>query len=400
MLPQVAIFMTVLLDMLSFSMQFPDIQLRGEKLVSAMLGASATPVIVGLLIGIVSSIFSIFQFALGPVLGRWSDFVGRRQVLVVTTILALLSALIYAFADQYWILLVSRALGGIAGANLGVAYAYISDTTEPDERANAMGRLGAAFGMGFLIGPPIGAWLIAAGHGSPMLMGLVSAGLCFVNFIFVLCFLPESLKSENVATEKVHRFEIMRVAFRTPTLGLLLALFFVANYAFSNLEATWFLFAVGHFKMSQQDGAWILMVVGVTGVAVQGGLVPILVKKFGEVNLVRVSYMLQSPAMAMMPFAPPWIPMILTCILLSGGSGLGQPNLSSLISKVTPPNMAGGIFGVTQSLGAIARIIGPLTAIPMLKVAYWLPYMFAAVLLLVPLFGMMRFRQPDPAAVS
>jgi MFS family permease len=400
MLPQAAIFMTVLLDILSFSLQFPDIQLRGDLLVSQVLGSGAPALLSGFLVGLGSSIFSIFQFALGPVLGRWSDFVGRRKVLLVTTVLATVSAALYGFADHYYLLLLARALQGIAGANLGVAYAYVSDTSEPENRAKAMGSLGAAFGIGFVIGPPLGALLIEAGGGKPMLMGLTAAALSLVNLIFVWQFLPESLKPENVATEKVHRFEIMKTAFKTPTLGLLLSLFFVANFAFSNLEGTFFLFADQHFHMTRFQGAIILTVVGVTGVIVQGFVVPRLVPKFGEVNLVRTSYILQSPAMAILPWAPPWIPMILACIVLSGASGLGQPNLSSLISRITPANMAGGIFGVTQSLGAIARIFGPLVAIPMLKLAYWLPYTFAGVLLLVPLFGMLKFRQPDPAAVS
>lgn len=400
MLPQAAIFMTVLLDMLSFSLQFPDIQLRGDRLVAQVLPPGSSVVLAGFLVGFGSSIFSIFQFIFGPVLGRWSDFVGRRKVLLVTTILATVSAVLYAFAYHYGLLLVARALQGVAGANLGVAFAYVSDTSSPEERAKSMGRLGAAFGIGFVIGPPVGALLIQAGGGNPTLMGLTSAALSFINLLFIWLYLPESLRPENVATEKVNRFAVMKTAFQTPTLGLLLLLFFVANFAFSNLEGTFFLFAKGHFHMSQLQAAIILTVVGITTSFVQGVIVPRWVPKVGEVALVRLSYLLQSPAMAMLPFAPPWIPMILVCILLSFGGGLGQPTISSLVSRVTPPNMAGGIFGVTQSLGAMARIIGPLVAIPMLKKAYWLPYTFAALLLLVPLFGMLKFREPESTAVS
>lgn len=394
MLPQAAIFLTVMLDLLAFGMVIPDIQLRGEKLVTSLLGAEgAAGQMGGILIGLGLSSYSIVQFIFGPILGRWSDFIGRRPVLIVTTILAVLSSLFYGFATEYWVLLLARCLQGLAGANLGVAYAYVSDSSSADNRSKAMGQLGAAFGIGFLLGPPIGALLVKAGGGGPFVLGVASAGMSLVNLAFVWFFLPESLRKENVATEKENRFTLMARAFRTPALGLLLTLFFVANYAFSNLESTFFLLAETHYKLDQLHAAFVLVIVGGVSALVQGGIVPIITPRFGEVRILRLSYALQGPALAILPWMMPWGPLIAGTVFLSFASGIGQPSISSLISKATPSNMSGGIFGVTQSLGAIARIVGPLTAIPMLKFRFWLPYTFAAVLLLIPLIGMMLFKE-------
>ncbi len=399
MLPQAAIFLTVMLDLLAFGMVIPDIQLRGEKLVTSLLGEQgAAGQMGGILIGLGISSYSIIQFIFGPIMGRWSDFIGRRPVLIVTTILAVLSSLVYGFATEYWVLLLARSLQGLAGANLGVAYAYVSDSSEPDQRAKAMGQLGAAFGIGFLLGPPVGALLVKAGGGGPFVLGLASAGMSLINLWFVWFFLPESLRKENVATLKENRFAMMARAFRTPALGVLLALFFVANYAFANLESTFFLLAETRYLLDQFQAALVLVIVGGTSAFVQGFIVPRITPALGEVKILRMSYALQAPSLAILPWTMPWLPLILGTIFLSFASGIGQPSISSLISKATPPNMSGGIFGVTQSLGAIARIVGPLTAIPMLKFKFWLPYTFAAVLLLVPLIGMLLFKELEPEA--
>lgn len=374
--PLVAVFLTVFFDMMSFGSVIPDLQIRAKT-----LGAT------GFLAGLVLATFSIAQFVVSPLLGRWSDKVGRRKVLVVTCTVATLSSLVYAFATTLPLMFVSRALLGVAGANLGVAYAYVADTTEPEKRSAAMGKIGMAFGFGFMFGPPLGAALIKIGGGNPFLLGIVSASFAFINLLFVLFFMPDSRGNSDELPEfqKLGQLEKLLLALKTPALGFLLTLFLVANLAFAMLESTYFLLAHDVYKIDQFATSLILVFVGLVAAVVQGGLMGPLVTRFGEQNLLRIAYLLQSPILASIPFVRPWVPVLAGCLLLGFGSGLAQPNLSSLVSKAAPPTMAGGIFGVQQSLGAIARIVGPLIAVPLYYQQTWFPYALAAVLMLVPL---------------
>jgi MFS transporter, DHA1 family, tetracycline resistance protein len=168
--PIVGVFLTVFFDILSFGVVIPDVQLRAENLTA---GVPAN--LQGVLIGSLIAVYSVAQLIFGPPLGRWSDRVGRRPVLIVTSVLAIVASVLYAFALNWPVMAVSRFVLGMAGANMGVAYAYIADVTKPEERAASMGKIGLAFGLGFVLGPPVGAWLISAGGGEPGLLGAVSA---------------------------------------------------------------------------------------------------------------------------------------------------------------------------------------------------------------------------------
>jgi MFS family permease len=155
------LILTVFLDLLGFAMFIPDLQLRGEGLATALLGKPSTAVEVGLMVGFGQSVYSIAQLLTGTWLGRLSDIKGRRIVLLGSSALSVVAYFLYAHADTIWLLWLSRALSGIAAANLGVAFAYVADVTKPEERGPKLGLLGAAFGVGFIIGPALGAGLRA-----------------------------------------------------------------------------------------------------------------------------------------------------------------------------------------------------------------------------------------------
>ncbi len=228
--PILAIALTVFVDLLGFGLVIPDIQLRGEK-----LGAQ------GVILGLTIASFSIAQLLTAPLLGRWSDSVGRRRILLITSTLSWLAYLFYAHATVLWIMIAARVLGGIGAANLGVAYAYIADVTEPKDRAKAMGVLGASFGMGFIFGPPLGSYLVQLGHGGPLVLGYTSASLCLVNLLYIYFVLPESLKrGSREGEERAPSFRNLHKALATPGLPLLLVMFFAVNFGFSNLESTFF----------------------------------------------------------------------------------------------------------------------------------------------------------------
>jgi DHA1 family tetracycline resistance protein-like MFS transporter len=378
--PLVGIFITVFIDMLSFGVFIPDIQARGKD-----LGAT------GPMLGAIIASFSLTQLVTAPILGRLSDRIGRRGILLISTALSTLSFLAYAFAHSIPMMFASRILGGIAGANIGVAYAYVADVTEPSERSKGMGMIGAAFGLGFIIGPPLGAQLVEWGGGQPFLLGMVGAALCVVNFAYVAAYLSEPVRRHDSNAEAFSVGNLVR-AVSTPGLGLLLILFFAYGFAFSNLESTFFLLAMGHWGLNRSGGAIVLLVVGVTAALIQGGLMRVLAPKFGDLALVRAGYLIVGPTLAVLPFCPPWAPLLLSAVVLGIGNGIAQPTVGSLISRSAPREMQGGIFGITQALGALARVIGPLVGNSLYAKNYAWPYFLAGAVMLVPIIGVWRIR--------
>lgn len=371
--PIAAIFVTVLLAMLSFGMAIPDIQVRSEH-----LGA------MGFVRGLLLASFSIAQLLTAPFLGRLSDRIGRRKVLLVTTLIGCVASVTYSQAHVLWVLFAARALNGIAGANLGVAFAYISDVTSPQDRAKSLGVIGAAFGMGFVFGPPVGAYLLTLGHGGPEVLGMVSAAFALVNFLFVWKLLPES--PSHLAPVERGLAPVLR-ALRDPAMGLLLGLFFLMNFALSNLESTFFLLTQHKFEMTQQSAALVLAWVGIVGVVMQGGVVGWVQPRLGELRMMRLGFLAQGPALAIVPYLPPWGPMLGGCLLLGIGNGLAGPSVNSLISRRAGREIQGGVFGVTQSIGAVARIAGPLTGSVLFDLRPSAPYLFAGALMLLPILG-------------
>lgn len=387
--PLTAAFLTVLFDLLSFSLMIPDIQPR--------LAAQGLP---GAVIGLTIAAYSLAQLAFGAPIGRWSDQVGRRRTLLLTTGFSVFAAALYGLSDNLAWMVASRVLLGIAGANLGVAYAYISDVTEPAKRAAAMGKLGMAFGIGFMFGPILGAVLVRAGGGSPILLAVCSTLLALVNFLFVAFYLPDVPPiPESPETAGLGRIAKLRAALATPGLGTLLVLFFMANFAFANLESTFFRLLMRNLGLGHTEvaipGAAVLVFVGGVAAAVQGGLVGRLVARFGELTLMRAGYLVQAPCLALIPVVPFWVPFLVGALVLGIGSGIASPSLTSLISRTAPKGMAGGIFGVTQSLGAFARVVGPVVGNTLFDVRMWLPYACAGVLMLAPLTLAFRFREND-----
>lgn len=392
--PILGIFLTVFLDILGFGLFIPDLQLRGRE-----FGAS------GAMLGFALGSFSLAQLLTSPFFGRISDRYGRRRVLLFTTILSCISYTVYANASSLEWLIASRIISGIAAANVGVAFAYVADITTPEKRGAGMGAVGAAFGLGFIFGPGIGALLLAMGHNSPHLLGQVGAVLAGLNFLYVWLLLPESAQHETEAGG--HYLENFGKAFRTPGLALMLLMFFAAQFGFSNLETTFFqLLAQKHwiFNLPESGGSFstnargagaiILTVVGIVSVAMQGRFVRILIPKHGEVKLLRFAYIGLVPMLALTPFLPLWIPMLIGVVLMGICMGLSQPSLSSLISRSAPKDMQGGVFGVTHSLGALARFTSPLIANLLFVAKPYFPYVFGAVVILVPASLAWSLRQP------
>lgn len=389
--PLTAIFFTILFDTLSFSVAIPDTQKRVDRL----LPAGIDPGLGGLIIGLTIAIYSLAQFVIAPYLGRLSDQRGRRGVLLWTAALAALSSGLYIFATSLPIVAISRLLGGLAAGNLGVAQAYIADVSTPENRSKSMGVLGMAFGVGFMIGPPLGAFLLKIGQGSPVFIGGFSTIFALVNFAFIYFFVPESHKPEKEADiAKTNRWKLMREAFGTGALAVLLLTFFASNLAFSHLESTFFLVGEYVYKVDEMKTTRILIIVGLIAFVTQGFLIRKLTPILGERKLMRFGYFLTCPAM----FSVPLVPFVLAyfgAIGLGIGSGLFGPSINSLISREAPKRIVGEIFGVTAALSAFARMVGPIVSNILFKYDPRWTYTSAAVLLALAFVASMFYRPSD-----
>ena len=350
-------------------MFIPDLQLRGEGLATQFLGKPSTAGEVGLMVGFGQSVYSIAQLLTGTWLGRLSDIKGRRIILLGSSALSIFAYALYAHADTIWLLWLSRALSGIAAANLGVAFAYVADVTSPEERGPKLGLLGAAFGVGFIIGPALGAGLLVLGKDSPLLLGYTAAILSAINFVLIYILVKESNTPRQDAGKKS----------------------FLMNLSFTNLETTDFRLLADPnwiFKVAQETvktfGSVILLVVGITGAITQGGLSRIIIPKLGELKTVRIFYTAFIPVFASVPYIPMYFPGIFGTIALGLTNGLAMPSMNSLVSRRAPREMQGSIMGLTQSLGSLARIIGPLFANWLFQMKPSYPYLYGAALALIP----------------
>jgi DHA1 family tetracycline resistance protein-like MFS transporter len=347
------IFLTVLLDLIGFGMILPILPFYGQK-----FGAS------DLQVGLLFASYSLAQLLFAPPLGRLSDRIGRRPVLVTSIAGSVLAYLLLAFAPNLWVLILARGLSGIAASNYSIAQAYLADVSKPEERSKAMGLIGAAFGLGFVLGPAFGGTLAHFGgaHGDRS-VALAAAGLAVVNFLFALVWLPESLPAE--LRSKVGRdvwFDIRgfaRLAGNTPLFGLLV-LYFLVTFCFSLMEATLTLFCQRKFGWDTPKISGFFFYIGIILVLVQGGMIGPLVRKFGERRLILAGMILMAAGLFFLPTAPTLLLFGVTGALLAVGNGLNSPTTLGLISRLTDESEQGGTIGVSRSFSALARVLGPL----------------------------------------
>ena len=381
---------TVFLDLLGFAMFLPDLQLRGKQLAIGFLGLPEGAWQVGLMVGLGQSVYSIAQLLTGTWLGRLSDTNGRRIVLLISSALSVVAYLMYAQAHNVLLLYLSRALSGVAAANLGVAFAYVADVTSLEERSSKLGILGAAFGVGFIIGPALGAGLLKMGHDSPAILGYFAAGLSLINLVLIYRFVGES-NFNRLTGDRTSLVQNISSALKIKGLGIVLLMFFMMNLAFTNLEATFFQLLeaknwIFHIPSDQvkQVGAIILTVVGITGAITQGGLVRLIVPKLGELKTVRIFYCLFLPVFVSIPYFPFYWPGLLGTVLLGFTNGMSGPSMNALVSQRAPRDMQGSIMGLTQSLGSLGRVIGPLFANFLFQMKPSYPYLYGGALACIP----------------
>lgn len=388
--PLTILFLTVFLDLVGFGIVIPLLPLYAERF-------GATPVAVTLLV----AIFSLMQFAFAPWWGQLSDRIGRRPVLLVGLFGSAISYLLFGLAGSLAMLFFARALAGMMGANVGVAQAYVADVTPPEERARGMGLIGAAFGLGFIFGPALGGVLSHFGHAAPFLgAGLLAA----VNGVLALRFLPEPARHARAQAPQQlglgARLRALVAVGGGSRERVLYATFFLLTFAFAGFEATLSLWADRRWAFSPAEVAYLFAYIGVVVTVVQGGMIGPLTRWIGERRLAFVGIGALAVGLGSLPAAPSALTLAVPLAVLAFGQGASVAAISALISRAAAPSEQGRLLGMSQSLSALGRVLGPVWGgVAFARLGISAPYLSGAAIVAgaLVLMLLMYTRTPEAA---
>jgi len=384
------IFVIVFVDMLGFSLILPLLPFY-----AGTFGAS------DLLIGLLVASYAAAQFIGAPLMGRLSDRFGRRPILLLSITGTFAGFLLLGFARSLWVMFASRMLDGLTGGNISVAQAYISDVSDEKDRAKSFGMIGAAFGLGFIIGPAVGGTLSALGGYA--LPAFLAAAMAFINLALVTFWLPESLSPARMAAIAAHprpafSLKTLQLALNKPRVGPLLHTRFFFGLAFATFQTIFSQYAQ-RLGLSAQSTGYILAYVGVLSVFMQGFAIGRLAKRYREASLILAGAVIM--AIALLGWALTrnvWILLVvLAPAALSGG--LLNTMLTSALSKSVYPEEIGGTLGLSTSIESLTRVLAPSIGGYLLGVfGLWAPGFFSALLMgwVVNYVWRRLVVQPDP----
>jgi len=367
-----SIILIVFIDLLGFSLILPLLPYYAQTF-------KASQTVTGLLI----ASYAVMQLIGAPILGRLSDRFGRRPILLISVLGTFIGFLLLGFANALWILFASRIIDGLTGGNLSIAQAYISDVTDEKNRSKGLGMIGAAFGLGFIIGPVTGGLLSQWGYAVP---AFAAAAISLINLILIYAWLPESLTQEKRSqmTEKrpAVTLQALLVAFKRPFTGSLLITRFFFGLAFAIFQTIFSLYGLAKFNLTARDTGFILTYVGILSVVVQGFLVGRLTGWFREDVLIVASVVLMGISLLGWALTPSvfWLYVVMTPTALAGG--LLNTLLSSTLTKAVASQEIGGILGLSTAVESSTRIFAPiLGGILLQQIGTWAPGAFGAVVM-------------------
>jgi len=341
-------FLTVFIDLIGFGIVIPLLPLYAKE-----LGGNAATA------GLLLMSYSLMQFFFAPMWGRLSDKIGRKPVLLISLAASAIGYAIWGLSNTLTMLFVSRIVAGFGNANLAVAQAYITDVTPEDYRSQGMGMIGAAFGLGFVLGPAIGGTAIYFGA-HPNYLGFMAAFFSVVDLIFTALIVKEPESRTEKARDPFARgagFYFGTIANKRFTLPLLII--FVSTFAFANMETTLALLTAQFYNFTMAQTSYLFVGLGLVMVLVQGGLIRPLAKKYADAPLISVGTALIAIGLILTPITHSFFVMCVGLILLATGSGINSPANSSLLSKLAPKEETGGVMGIGQSMSTLGRILGP-----------------------------------------
>jgi MFS transporter, DHA1 family, tetracycline resistance protein len=400
MTPLAVIVLIVLVDLLGFTLVMP------------LLGPFADQYgFKDWQIGFLFSAYPVCQLVAGPILGQLSDRFGRKPVLIFSQAGTAISFLILGLSHNFSIMLLARMLDGASGGNILVAQAYVADVTEPEHRARGMGLIGMAFGLGFVLGPLLGGLLLEL----PLerewrlrLPFLVAAAFSTLAWLLVLFRLPESRRREDRLREPARTLSRRGIAdtVALPDVGRLVAIGFLAVLAFASFEGTFALFLGRRFHWNAQRAAYAFAGLGFLSAIVQGGLIRRLVPRFGEARLIVAGLILAAGGFTVLARVSSVPGLIGALALLGLGQGILTPSVSGLLSRITPMDEQGAVFGTLTSAQTLARMISYSTANFLLgrvsiAAPYWGAFGIDLVALAVAGYGSRRLlASPSPPVPS
>lgn len=352
--PLLLVALTILIDFTGFGLVLPLLPFWAEQ-----VGANAFN------IGLLLTIYALAQFLFTPVLGSLSDRYGRRPIIVISLIIEAISLAMTALASNLPLLYVARFIGGLGASNIGTAQAVVADVTSQERRARGMGLVGAAIGAGFVIGPALGGLLAPVGITIPF---WIAMGFALSNALLVTFFLPETraLPTEPslfaMHTGPGLLIAGWRTAHRYPAILRLVAINLLYMLAFTAMEAVFALFGQHYFGWGAAQIGYVFTYVGIIVVIMQGGLVGQLARRLGEQRLLLCGLVLLGAGLFMLSFSTFAATVLLALGILSIGDGAVTPMISTLLSFVSPENAQGETLGLSQGVGSLGRVVGPLVA--------------------------------------
>ncbi len=350
------IFGIVLLDMMGIGLIAPLTPYLTERFSDSAIQ-----------VGILTAAYSAAQFIFAPVLGALSDRFGRRPVLIFSLLGTAIGYFIFAQAQVYWLLVAARLLDGATGGNISTAQAYIADITPPKDRAKTFGLMGAAFGLGFTLGPGLGAALSPLHQMAPV---WAAGGFALIAMICVIVFLPETLPPERRATGSVSFANLnpasgLARAFAIAGVPSFLLCIFGIAFAHAEMRASLGIYAKQRFDFTQHNAEFMFVFMGVIAIIVQGGLIRIVSRFVGDRKLVLSTLPLAAVGFILLPLGATWQLMLGAMALAAVGMGLAGPNLNSMLSRCAGEREQGLVMGASQSVSSLALVVGPMIATPL-----------------------------------
>ncbi|MEJ7609149.1 MAG: MFS transporter, partial [Bryobacteraceae bacterium] len=346
------IFLIVLVDILGMTIIMPLLPFYAEQL-------GASPTVAGLLV----SSFAVCQLIGGPLLGRMSDHMGRKPLLILSQVGTLIGFIILAYARSLPLIFLSRIIDGFTAGNITLAQAYITDITKPEERTKSFAVIGIAFGLGFLVGPGVSGFLSQFGYVYPVLAAIFLSAL---SIVATMALLPNTVPAETAARRKLALLDLdsYRAYFRRPELARLLWQFLAYVFAFTLFMSGFPLFAERRFTwegrpFGPKEVGYVYAYIGVLGVILQGGLIGRFVRWWGESKLVRVGFICSIVCFSLLAVTFEIGPLLIVSILVAFSTSVVRPALTSLITQTSSRSEQGSILGLTQSLTSVAQIVAP-----------------------------------------
>ena len=357
------------------------------------------------LITIIIAVYSGVQFLTGPTMGRLSDKYGRKPVLAWTTSGAAISHVLLGMADSLWLVIVARIIGGIAAANIGVAFAYVTDISSGAERAKSMGILGSAFSFGFMFGPAMGGVLAGPDLATAnfMLPAFSAAGMATIALISVIVFLPESLKPEECSSatgaDQIPLMTQVRTTFNHNTMIILSLIALLVYISWSTLLSILALWMNRILALGPRDIGLVFLYSGFIGAVVQLGLIGPITKRIGENAVVMWSIAGLGLGLVMLAITQSATMTLLAMTLVSAAHSLFSPVSTAVVSHHAKPSERGMVLGVFNGIGSLGRVVGPgFAGIAYAQISPASPYWIGA-LLMVPalILAISMMRRAEPA---